>query len=276
MVAFKGGDFEFGYWDPCVWEAETKGAKAGQEIQYYAGPCYMNRRMTRQLVRRDAIRMTIASFEIDSTEVTIEQYEECEKAGACAKVPRTLEECVLNKLCTNYEGDPITKLPPPPAPDFPVTRATWHEAKKYCEWAGKRLPTEPEWEFAARNGDARYFPWGDSPPTKEQLVSEGLRRVPVSQLAVDHGLRGMLANAPEWVDDEFEMPPSSTPEKAIRGGNRPFIQGKADGLTRPETFPADNRGFGFRCARSDGPPTHLPKVAPKPVSEEFDEDKEMH
>jgi formylglycine-generating enzyme required for sulfatase activity len=276
MVAFKGGDFEFGHWDPCLWEAEGKGAKVPQEIQYHTGPCYMNRRMTHQLVRRDAIRMTIAPFEIDSAEVTIEQYEQCEKAGVCAKVPRTLEECVLNNLCPNYQGDPITKLPPPPAPDFPITRATWHDAKKYCEWAGKRLPTEPEWEFAARNGDARYFPWGDTPPDNGQLATEGNREVSVSRLPIHNGLRGMFSNAGEWLDDESLMPWALNPQKSVRSGTRFIYHGKADGLTNPQTFPADYRGFGFRCARSDGPPTHLPKVAPKPVSEEFDEDKEMH
>jgi formylglycine-generating enzyme required for sulfatase activity len=82
------------------------------------------------------------AFWIDRTEVTAAQYRECVEAGACALDPM-------------FVGDERYV-----APDLPLVNVTWQEASRYCRWRGKRLPTEAEWEKAARGTDGRIWPWG--------------------------------------------------------------------------------------------------------------------
>ena len=82
--------------------------------------------------------VALDGFWIDRTEVTKAQYEQCVAAGAC----------------TPCYGDS-------PYDDYPAIYVTWYQAGTYCGWAGGRLPTEAEWEYAARGPEARVFPWGD-------------------------------------------------------------------------------------------------------------------
>src|SRR5437868_3063630 len=87
--------------------------------------------------------VTISPFHIDRTEVTVDSYQRCVGAGACAAPG-------FPALDARYDR-----------PNFPVTHVTWDEAKHYCAFAGGRLPTEAEWELAARGEAARAFPWGN-------------------------------------------------------------------------------------------------------------------
>jgi len=104
----------------------------------------------------------------------------------------------------------------PLAPWHPVVHVNWYEAEAYCRWAGRRLPTEAEWEMAATlepaTGCKRRFPWGDEPPTLERASLDfraggviDVRALPAGDSPV--GCRQMIGNVWEWVEDTFEPYP---------------------------------------------------------------------
>lgn len=214
--------------------------------------------------------LDLSAFWIDKYEVTIEQYRACMDAGACSSTDGTFSDDV----------------DPPEVPNLPVTGANWKSAEAYCEWADKRLPTEAEWEKAARGTDGRRWPWGDAWPECEQahlLISENCRTRHV--LRVDehpgdvspYGVVGMIGNVQEWVSDwaasaYYESAPRIDPMgpdregayrdtyKVVRGGYFDAGPGEPGNsllsvyLRRWGDWEQGYGRIGFRCARSNAPP----------------------
>jgi sulfatase modifying factor 1 len=207
-----------------------------------------------------AHRVRIDAFYLDKNEVTNAQYlEYCEQTGA--RLPE-------------FWGMEVFRSGPD-FPDHPVVGISAREAQKYAEWAGKRLPTEAEWEYAARGGlsgadyphgelleetDANYWSWPELQSTGDRLMPAG------SYAANGYGLHDMAGNVAEWVADfydadYYEQSPFENPAgpergefQVIRGGGWHTGPGCVRVWFR-NGLPANWRDFnvGFRCARAAGP-----------------------
>ena len=188
-----------------------------------------------------------SAYWIDLYEVTNAQYRECEAAGVCplpGDVPRGFED-----YHTNAQYD-----------KYPVTYVDWTMAKTYCEWRGQRLPTEAEWERAARGDDSQLYPWGAE---FDQAKYEELQQRNVFPYPVDEyddksgwGIYGGVGNVWEWTADWYgpyqnpHQPPESGKTKVIRGGFSVGYTGYFRYTARVEAAPAlIGRYVGIRCAK---------------------------
>ena len=161
---------------------------------------------------RPAHQVTVKPFFIDTYEVTNEDYERFVKA-------------------TNHKAPQMWTNGNYPAADArkPVTGVTWDDANDYARWAGKRLPTEEEWEFAARGTDGRRYPWGKDwhkGLANANKANDGLSDVGSYSGASPHGEFDMVGNAWEWTaSDMIAYPGGKLPEqpaantKVLRGGS---------------------------------------------------------
>jgi formylglycine-generating enzyme required for sulfatase activity len=200
------------------------------------------------------------AFWIDKTEVTNAMYARCVQAGQCS-APRSNQ----SHTHESYFGNPGFD-------DYPVIYVSWEDARNYCSWVGGRLPTEAEWEKAARGTDGRPFPWGDrDPSTGIGLLNYfGQDTTEVGSFpegASPYGALDMAGNVSEWVADwlspeYYNNPPSSNPLGPDAGEYRVWRGGSwANTSTdlirtygRTGNLPTDaSGGIGFRCARDAGP-----------------------
>jgi len=196
--------------------------------------------------------VTVDAFWIYRTEVTQSMYLKCDEENAC---PAPV--MINHPIAQQYEN--------PRFDDYPVVMVTWQSALAYCQWAGGRLPTEAEWEKAARGTDGRLFPWGYNSNTDGLANYSSSSPSPVGSYPAGsspYGVYDMAGNVLEWVNDFFEplyyqysplenpIGPASGSRRVIRGGA--FTQNGVDGLrtvARASLKPTDtNISVGFRCA----------------------------
>jgi formylglycine-generating enzyme required for sulfatase activity len=206
--------------------------------------------------------VTVSSFEIDRTEVSVGAYAQCVAIGSCAPPTFASGDARFDRA------------------DLPITHVRWDDAVTYCQWAGGRLPTEAEWEYAARGSSGREWPWGTfyNPhlanhgafaPDETDATDGYVGLAPVDAFAdgaTPFGVLQLAGNVAEWVEDWWDLDengfgydgrPQNNPKGAphgighvVRGGS--YVQGEAWIRATARGTPALPRSanVGFRCART--------------------------
>jgi formylglycine-generating enzyme required for sulfatase activity len=209
-------------------------------------------------------RVWLNQYEIDRDEVSLGEY-----LLWLQQQQRHLPE-ELRKLIDHLTT--IHAIPPETLARWPALYVTWSEASDFCRTSEKRLPTEAEWEKAARGNSGNLFPWGQRPPTSALAMfgQYHVHEIPIvapvdsgEEGRSPYGLHHMAGNAAEWVEDWFGidyyaiMPdrnphgPANGRYKVVRGGSWKSAPALLRTATRGGASP-DQRAatIGFRCARS--------------------------
>jgi eukaryotic-like serine/threonine-protein kinase len=239
-------------------------------------------------MEKPAHQVSLQPYCIDEFEVSVDRYKACSDGGRCKRAGTTNDWASIADK-DHKAFDPLCNIRDPEKKGtHPINCVDWGMADKFCREQGGRLPTEAEWEFAARGPDGRKYPWGDDDPTAGHLNACGKECVawgnkngveekamydaddgypntaPVGSFpkgASRYGVQDVVGNVWEWVADWYgEYPkeeqaspkgPASGDERVIRGGS---WNGSYASWVRP-TFrykdaPAKRSyGIGFRCAK---------------------------
>jgi formylglycine-generating enzyme required for sulfatase activity len=232
-------------------QATGGSVKLGSMVQVPAGEFMMgcNEQVDKQCHpdEKPYHKVYLDAYYIDKYDVTQGEYNQCVSTGRCKE----------NTLApADFTGD-----------RQPVVDVSWDDANTYCQWAGKRLPTEAEWEKAARGTDGRVYPWGNSLDTSRANYNSTLGKTSnvgsYPSGASPYGALDMAGNVFNWVADWFDehyyqdspsknpKGPDSGTERVLRGGcwTTSYL-GDLRSSDRIRYSPTDRSGsFGFRCLR---------------------------
>jgi formylglycine-generating enzyme required for sulfatase activity/tRNA A-37 threonylcarbamoyl transferase component Bud32 len=240
---------------------------------------------------RPAHKVRLDAYCIDRTEVTAAAYAACVETGACAGAWSENDWAGIAKS-DHATFDPLCNARSPSSRgSHPANCVSFGQARDFCAATGARLPSEAEWELAARGTDGRRYPWGDAEPTSARLnacgaecVAWGRKRgvdlagmygdddgwpatAPVGSFpagASPYGALDMTGNVWEWVEDRYgpyasaeshaPVGPATGEERVLRGG---AWNGSMSAWVRPSyrfsaTPALKSHGIGFRCARAAG------------------------
>lgn len=200
-------------------------------------------------------QVTLTAYWIDKSEVTNAMYAQCVAAKACEQPGQP-----GSSSQEQYYGNPIFA-------DYPVIYVSWHKAQAYCKWAGRQLPTEAQWEKAARGTDGRLYPWGKASPTNDLVnfkenVGDTKNVCSYPGGNSPYGACDMAGNVLEWVFDWYDADyydtspldnptgPGSSHNRVQRGGSWYFDEHNIRTYNRllgPPGWKGDP-DLGFRCA----------------------------
>lgn len=228
---------------------------------------------TTQICETPLHEVRLSPFWLDRTEVTVDAYARCVDDGACNEP--AVDFTAWDKVNWNAPGRGL----------HPMNAVTWADALAYCSWRGARLPTEAEWEMAARGTDQRYYPWGDSPPSCDRAWGSDVEEETdgcgtgitsaVGDLPAGAGPFGhldLIGNVLEWCSDWFDCNYYDySPEEDPQGAEEPTPP-PPDWDDDDEPVPYDTKvvrggeftlGFRATSARrysayaSEGPNAHI-------------------
>lgn len=187
-------------------------------------------------------KVRVSDFYLDRREVTFNEFREFLEATGYPTPGRwgKVDYAVWGKL--------------------PVKAVSWYDANSYALWRGKRLPTEAEWEYAARGGDGRRFPWGNKPLTGEQLKSADRLRLKGKRVSFDaspFGLEDMGGSVSEWTNSWYKAYPGNQYSNKDYGEKFKVFRGGAWGEVEHYRLP-----YFFRCAfrNRDRPSGSMPDI----------------
>lgn len=211
-------------------------------------------------------QVTVAPFWIQASEATAGLYARCVRAGVC-----TADDVIAS--------GPLSTLADPERQKYPITGVTWAGASKLCGWLGGRLPTEAEWEFAARGTDGRVYPWGSAPTcgfstervgregpgSLDNCAATGPRPTEDHPLAGIGGVRHLSGNVWEWTQDLYGPydPASTVDPRGAKAGTHRTQRGGGWLSSSSDDFRAAGRAsvppdvklpdVGFRCVWTGRP-----------------------
>ncbi len=256
---------------------EIVGDRDGAPMVLVPGGTFIQGRDDTDSNEGPAHKVVLGTFYIDRHEVTVRQFNLFQKeAGKRADRARALAKDAAHAALDDVD-------------DRPVVMVSARDAKDYADWAGKFLPTEAQWEAAARTTDGRIFPWGPEPPVWSKPRAP--RQIdPIMSFPSDispYGVLDLAGNAWEWTKDwyernyyqQFRTTPASNPtgpvkpksqQLVVKGSAKDWTVSKRDGFKFDVRLPY----LGFRCVLQvegpgnvfEPPPVDLPAVPGQPGS----------